>query len=1549
MQENRKLAARVPVVAATASTRNPPKEGHDGSYSLERNVLGVDFHKSGNNLAIHVEDAEESSGLESEGEDEEPNPTASDKRRAQNAKFKSWAELITKEDVQEVVKLTDDDKLSTRNLMSKQESTIIITDPREYQLELFERAKKQNIIAVLDTGSGKTLIAVLLLKYTIDQELEDRALGKQRRISFFLVDCVTLVFQQYAVLECNLDQNIERFCGDMGCDLWHKATWDKHFAENMVIVCTAEVLYQCLMHSFITLNQINLLIFDEAHHAKKNHAYARIIKDFYLAESEASKRPKVFGMTASPVDARVDVVKAAKDLESLLHCQIATTSDLSLLQRSVSRPKEALAQYGPLLPPFETPLYNVLKSSFGDIEVFSKLFKYSREASSQLGSWCADQIWTFGLAEEEGRKVEGKVERRFLSRKDAQPVETLDADIARIREAREVVSKHIFRPPIANLDAVSDKVLLLHKHLTRVFERPSEARCIVFVKRRYTARLLGELFSRIGTTHMRSSILIGTRTGEAGDLKVSFRQQVVTLMKFRKGELNCLFATSIAEEGLDIPDCNLVVRFDLYSTLIQFIQSRGRARHSHSKYIHMIENGNQAHLQAVREVRLAEGVMRQFCESLPADRLLHGNDYDLEGQLGKEKSLQSYTEPETGAKLTYGSSLAVLAHFVGCLPHGNETTLQVTYVMSVQDKKFVCEVILPENSPIRSAIGRPATKKSIAKRAAAFSACILLRKSKHLDSNLLPTYTKHLPAMRNALLALSMKKTNKYGMRVKPDLWEKSWGSVPNELFLTLLELKTPQALGRPYQPLAILTRTRLPNIPEFLLYPSAASSSAVICTSLAITVKVTPTKLTTLNNFTLRIFSDVFNKVYESEPEKMSYWLAPVDPARGTLGTVLHPEALIDWDTMELAKKQQLEWNMDSPDSFFADKFVVDPWNGSRRFFSVGAAPQIKPLDPVPPGTPKAKQNMKSILDYSNSMYKNKRQITKLREDQPVFLAHFIHHRRNFLDEMTEKEKKEGLRRDCYLCPEILRFSTLPIGLAAMCLMFPPILSRIESHLIALDACKLLHITVEPALALEAVTKDSDNTDEHSSEQINFRRGMGNNYERLEFIGDCFLKMATSISLFAQNPDNDEFEYHVKRMLLICNKNLFNTATQLKLPEYIRSQSFARRTWYPEGLKLLQGKDKGEEPPAHNLGDKTVADVCEALIGAALVSHAHLEAPARNFDNAVKAVTALVRSSDHEMTTWSDYYKVYNMPTYQISPATASQTDLAAKVNSNLGYQFRYPRLLRSAFIHPSYPFSWEKVPCYQRLEFLGDALLDMACIDYLFYKFPKKDPQWLTEHKMAMVSNKFLGAVCVKLGFHKHLRYNGALVEYQIRDYVTELQEAEIEAGGARDYWTQVKNPPKCLPDVVEAYVGAVFVDSEFDYDEVEGFFKKHIEWFFEDMTIYDTFANNHPTTFLHNLLTITFGCQNYRLLAQEMPSIDGSPIQVIAALMIHNEVVAEGRAASGKNAKVKASSNALEKLKGLAPYEYRMQYRCDCSSKAVDENLARVEVGELAESAI
>ena len=62
-----------------------------------------------------------------------------------------------------------------------------------------------------------------------------------------------------------------------------------------------------------------------------------------------------------------------------------------------------------------------------------------------------------------------------------------------------------------------------------------------------------------------------------------------------------------------------------------------------------------------------------------------------------------------------------------------------------------------------------------------------------------------------------------------------------------------------------------------------------------------------------------------------------------------------------------------------------------------------------------------------------------------------------------------------------------------------------------------------------------------------------------------------------------------------------------------------------------------------------------------------------------------------------------------------------------------------------------------------------------------------------MAMVSNKFLAALSAKLGFHKHVRVGGSLVEYQNREYAVEIREAETESDGSRDYWMATKTPPK------------------------------------------------------------------------------------------------------------------------------------------------------------
>ena len=93
-----------------------------------------------------------------------------------------------------------DDGLSMVQLMDEQ-GKAALNDPREYQLALFEKAKEENTIAVLETGSGKTLIAVLLIRHVLDKEVEDREKGLPHRTTFFMVSLIVDLLR-WAIIDC---------------------------------------------------------------------------------------------------------------------------------------------------------------------------------------------------------------------------------------------------------------------------------------------------------------------------------------------------------------------------------------------------------------------------------------------------------------------------------------------------------------------------------------------------------------------------------------------------------------------------------------------------------------------------------------------------------------------------------------------------------------------------------------------------------------------------------------------------------------------------------------------------------------------------------------------------------------------------------------------------------------------------------------------------------------------------------------------------------------------------------------------------------------------------------------------------------------------------------------------------------------------------------------------------------------------------------------------------------------------------------------------------
>lgn len=343
--------------------------------------------------------------------------------------------------------------------------------------------------------------------------------------------------------------------------------------------------------------------------------------------------------------------------------------------------------------------------------------------------------------------------------------------------------------------------------------------------------------------------------------------------------------------------------------------------------------------------------------------------------------------------------------------------------MTTRGNYFICEVILPSHSPIRSVIGQECTRKSIAKRSAAFEACLQLRKGQYLDANLLPIYAKHLPAMRNALLALDLKKTNMYDMLTKPNVWKEGRDTIPDKLYVTVLDLSV--QMDMPHQPLGFLTRKPLPQFPSFPLYLNTGTLTWATSIPLKSSITTPADVLKQVTIYTLRIFLDLFNKTYEDDVTKMSYWLIPlrIDIAYSSDS---RPSDLLDWKAVRtVCENEEYKWTSETASSFLVDKFLIDPWDGGRRYFSTGIHPTYKATDPVPQDAVKEK-HMKNILDYSISLFKSSRAKFAHAWDlnQPVMVAKKVLHRRNLLAEADTKER--AMRSIAYLCPEPLKISAV-------------------------------------------------------------------------------------------------------------------------------------------------------------------------------------------------------------------------------------------------------------------------------------------------------------------------------------------------------------------------------------------------------------------------------------------------------------------------------------------------------------------------------------------
>ncbi|KAG0553607.1 hypothetical protein KC19_12G024900 [Ceratodon purpureus] len=647
----------------------------------------------------------------------------------------------------------------------KEEEQPSMVNPRRYQEEAFQEALRKNIILCLGTGGGKTLVAVLLMKALA----KNTRLETDKRLIVFLAPTVLLVQQQARVVKIHTDLKVGEFYGAKGVDHWSSTEWENQISEFEVMMMTPQVLLNNLQHGFMKMDIIELLIFDECHHAHKNHAYAQIMKGFYHVNAEKGRLPKIFGMTASPVikkgvKSHSEAAVQISVLEDVLKAEVFTLKDTgreevelvaptaSTIEQLYDAPNlEAIAPYKvtmeALLAKYEKANMETLASmkvGFKDhaelidklTEKIKKLHRDLQFCLEELGLWCAykaaEHTFNVDTAVNDFEGL-GDATQNFKRNKDLFLKESLQILQSAVPEGWNTA------PTVRELQAGVNKGYLtpkVYQLVVILFQKRSkkDVKCIIFVERRTAARVLANLVNHLEclSEFLQARSICGANAG----VDTTRVQQQSTVAEFNQGQVNLLVATDVAEEGIDVQTCSEVIRFSLPKTVRSNIQSRGRARRHGSTYIVFLERGNISQKDQFSRILESEPVMNK--------EVISRENMPVNCNLSVRPPPDSYRVEKTGASVTTETSVKLIIRFCQKLPGDKYYTPKPEFLVREVDSQYRCVLKLPHPSPISEVQGEVQSTFLLAKQATALEACRKLHKEGALNDNLVPSFDYEL-------------------------------------------------------------------------------------------------------------------------------------------------------------------------------------------------------------------------------------------------------------------------------------------------------------------------------------------------------------------------------------------------------------------------------------------------------------------------------------------------------------------------------------------------------------------------------------------------------------------------------------------------------------------------------------------------------------------------------------------------------------------------------------------------------------------------------------
>jgi len=449
-------------------------------------------------------------------------------------------------------------------------------EERDYQFRIAEEAVKRNTLVVLPTALGKTIIAALvashfLYRYSDHKVLvmaPTRPLVLQHRNTFLRL--LKLRLEDVQVLTGKYSPN------------FRLRAWG---GPARIYFATPQVVHNDQKLG-MRLDRFSLLVFDECHRARKNYAYTRVA-EAYMREAPY---PIILGLTASPGADREKIEEICRAL-CIEHVEARTEEDPDV--KPYVSPIQVDWKFIRLPDSYQS-IQKALRSMLEErlrrltsMGVIRKDPRYIfRTDLLRLGEELRYRIEETSLEEERSRLFSAVVTQssaltlfHALELLESQGPHTLRCFLDRIRESqklshRTLASGFWLAGIYRALDSVEEhpKVDALKQVLKQqLTEKPSSS-AIVFTQYRDTSSYLVSKLSEAGISAAR---FIG-QSDRAGDQGMSQEEQAQLLERFRSGEIKVLVATSIAEEGLDIPSVDLVVFYEPVPSEIRYIQRKGR-------------------------------------------------------------------------------------------------------------------------------------------------------------------------------------------------------------------------------------------------------------------------------------------------------------------------------------------------------------------------------------------------------------------------------------------------------------------------------------------------------------------------------------------------------------------------------------------------------------------------------------------------------------------------------------------------------------------------------------------------------------------------------------------------------------------------------------------------------------------------------------------------------------------------------------------------------------------------------------------------------------